>query len=136
MQEANYAGFWIRAVAVLIDVIIMFVVVGIPVAFIFGSDFQGTGSLLDIVINFILPLVGTIWFWLKFMGTPGKMIMKLKVVDKETLEGLSVGQAVGRYFAYLVSILPLLLGFIWIGFDEKKQGWHDKLAGSVVIRGE
>ena len=62
--------------------------------------------------------------------------MKLKVVDKDTLEALSMGQAVGRYFAYLLAMLPIFLGFIWIAFDDKKQGWHDKLAGSVVIRGE
>jgi uncharacterized RDD family membrane protein YckC len=45
-----------------------------------------------------------------------------------------MGQSVGRYFAYLVSIIPLCLGFAWIAFDARKQGWHDKLAGSVVVR--
>ncbi len=41
---------------------------------------------------------------------------------------------IGRYFGYYVSILPLMLGIIWVGIDKRKQGWHDKLAGTVVIR--
>jgi len=46
----------------------------------------------------------------------------------------SLGQAIGRYLAYFVSALVLGLGFIWIAFDTRKQGWHDKLAGTVVVR--
>ena len=45
---------------------------------------------------------------------------------------LSVGQSIGRYFGYYVSTIPLLLGLIWVAFDSRKQGWHDKLAGTVV----
>jgi len=41
---------------------------------------------------------------------------------------------IGRYFAYFISTIPLCLGFLWITFDRKKQGWHDKLAGTVVVR--
>lgn len=135
MHEINYAGFWIRAVAVVIDVAIMVVAIGIPLAFIFGGPLP-QGSAMDVLVNYILPFALTIFFWLKYLGTPGKMIMKLKVVDKDTFEALSMGQAVGRYFAYILAMLPIFLGFIWIAFDEKKQGWHDKLANSVVIRGE
>lgn len=46
----------------------------------------------------------------------------------------TAGQFIGRYFAYLIAFLPLCLGVIWVGIDKKKQGWHDKLAGTVVIR--
>ena len=62
------------------------------------------------------------------------MALKLKIVDAKTGKKLSTGQAIGRYFAYLVSMIPLGLGFIWIGIDSRKQGWHDKLAGTVVIK--
>jgi len=41
-----------------------------------------------------------------------------------------------RYIGYFVSVIPFGLGFIWIAFDSKKQGFHDKLAGTVVVRGE
>ena len=82
----------------------------------------------------VLPFVATIWFWLRFLGTPGKMLVKIKIVDANTGNKMSVGQAIGRYFAYIISSIPFGLGFIWIAFDKKKQGWHDKLAGTVVIK--
>ncbi len=47
---------------------------------------------------------------------------------------LSNGQAIGRYLAYYVSSIPLGLGLLWVAFDRRKQGWHDKLAGTFVIR--
>jgi uncharacterized RDD family membrane protein YckC len=62
------------------------------------------------------------------------MVLKLKIVDATTGNMLTVGQAMGRYLAYFLASIPLLLGIIWIGFDKKKQGWHDKLANTVVIR--
>jgi uncharacterized RDD family membrane protein YckC len=49
------------------------------------------------------------------------------------LRGIVI-ECIGQYFGYFVSILPLMLGFIWVGIDKKKQGFHDKLAGTVVIR--
>ena len=61
------------------------------------------------------------------------MLIKAHIVDVKTLQKPSTGQCVGRYFGYYVSILALFFGFIWIGFDKRKQGWHDKLAGTVVI---
>ncbi len=42
----------------------------------------------------------------------------------------------GRYLGYFASTIPLCLGFLWIAFDKRKQGWHDKLAGTVVIRAQ
>ena len=57
-----------------------------------------------------------------------------EVVDAKTGAALSVRQSIGRYLGYYVSILPLLLGLVWVAFDPRKQGWHDKLAGTVVVR--
>jgi uncharacterized RDD family membrane protein YckC len=56
------------------------------------------------------------------------------VVDAETGQAVPGGRLVVRYLGYYVSIIPLLLGLIWVGFDAKKQGWHDKLAKTVVVR--
>jgi uncharacterized RDD family membrane protein YckC len=67
--------------------------------------------------------------------TPGKMVFGLKVI-RETGEPLTFGTAFLRWIGYFVSSLPLNLGFIWIAFDRKKQGFHDKLAGTVVILDE
>ena len=60
--------------------------------------------------------------------------MRLRVVDADTGQALSTPQAIGRYLGYYVSILPLMLGIFWVGIDKKKQGFHDKLAGTVVVR--
>ncbi len=62
------------------------------------------------------------------------MLVSAKIVDAKTGQPASTGQLIGRYFAYIVSTLPLMLGFIWIAFDPRKQGWHDKLAGTIVVR--
>jgi len=62
------------------------------------------------------------------------MMLSLRIVDAETGNTPSVGQAVGRYFGYFLSAIVLCFGFYWIAFDRRKQGWHDKLAGTVVVR--
>lgn len=62
------------------------------------------------------------------------MVVGIKVVDAVTGNTVSVGQAVGRNLAYIASLLPFGLGFVWVALDDKKQGWHDKLAGTVVVR--
>lgn len=138
MKNHRYAGFWIRFGAVLIDLVVIGVVFFVPLTFIYGAQYWTGDSLFygfwDLLLGYILPFVATIWFWLRFLGTPGKMVFKLKIVDAETGDKMSLGQSVGRYFAYLIAAVPLCLGFIWIGIDKQKQGWHDKLAGTVVIR--
>jgi uncharacterized RDD family membrane protein YckC len=67
-------------------------------------------------------------------ATPGKMAMSLRVVDAVSGKKPSTGKLVGRYLAYYLSTIGLFLGFLWVAFDPKKQGWHDKLAGTVVVR--
>jgi uncharacterized RDD family membrane protein YckC len=57
--------------------------------------------------------------------------MKVIRVDGSALD---LGRAIARYAGYLVSIIPLFLGFIWIAFDARKQGWHDKIADTVVVK--
>jgi uncharacterized RDD family membrane protein YckC len=86
------------------------------------------------LINWALPAIVVIVFWLQKQATPGKMMLSLRIVDATTGNKPSTGQCMGRYFAYFVSVLPLCLGLIWVAFDKKKQGWHDKLAGTVVVR--
>ena len=79
-------------------------------------------------------MVAIIVLW-RFRGaTPGKMLVKAKIVKAADLGQPSTGRLIGRFFAYFVSIIPAFLGFLWIAFDARKQGWHDKLAGTVVVR--
>ena len=56
------------------------------------------------------------------------------IVDAKTGNTISKKQSIGRYFAQIISIIPFGLGYFWIAIDQKKQSWHDKLAGTVVIR--
>ena len=139
-NKVEYAGFWIRVGATVIDVIILLIVTGIPLTIIYGSDYwtseEDFHGAWDAFISYIFPVVATIWLWLKFFGTPGKILLKLKIVDANSFGKISIGQAIGRYLGYIVSAIPLLLGYFWVGFNPKKQSWHDMMAKTVVIRGE
>jgi uncharacterized RDD family membrane protein YckC len=138
MEDKKYAGFWIRFGAFLIDSVVMFIVLYIPLSFIYGEEYwvgdESIYGFWDVMLGYVVPFIATIWFWLRFLGTPGKMALKLEIVDAKTGRKMSPGQAIGRYFAYFVSAIPFGLGFIWVGIDKRKQGWHDKLAGTVVVR--
>jgi uncharacterized RDD family membrane protein YckC len=138
MENNEYAGFWIRFGAMLIDLVVMVIVLLIPLTMIYGEEYWLGEKFIygfwDVILGYIVPIAATIWFWLRYMGTPGKMATKLRIVDAATGNKMTTGQAIGRYFAYTIAVLPLCLGLIWVGIDKKKQGWHDKLAGTVVIR--
>lgn len=138
MENQEYAGFWIRVGAALIDTLLFLLVMAIPLTLIYGAEYwtstTGVKGYWDVLLQYIAPIVITVWFWVKYLGTPGKMALRLRVVDAKTGHAPTTPQAIGRYLGYYVSILPLMLGFIWVGIDKKKQGFHDKLAGTVVIR--
>ncbi|RTE86357.1 MULTISPECIES: RDD family protein [Gammaproteobacteria] len=138
MENREYAGFWIRFGAVIIDAVVIFIVLTIPLRLIYGQQYFVGDELIygfwDVVLGYIVPFIATIWFWVRYLGTPGKMATRLEIVDAKTGKKMSTLQAVARYFAYIVSILSFGLGFIWVGIDHKKRGWHDMLVGTVVIR--
>lgn len=142
MENTNYeyVGFWARVGATIIDSIIILVITMPLVLGIYGSGyFTDEGSWLvrgpaDFLITWVAPAVATILFWLYKQATPGKMVVAARIVDAKTGNPPTVGQSIIRYLGYFVSMLPLFLGIIWVGFDPRKQGWHDKLAGTVVIR--
>src|SRR3954471_13184285 len=138
-DDFEYAGFWMRLGAYLIDVVILLVIT-IPLSLaVYGSAyFRPDKGILagpaDAFISWGLPLLFTILFWRFKSATPGKMALSLKIVDAETLQPISWGKSIGRYLGYFVSALVIFLGFFWIGWDARKQGWHDKIAGTLVIR--
>ena len=86
------------------------------------------------LVQYLVPAIAVVLFWVYKSATPGKMVFGLRIVDAETGEKPTTGQFIGRYLGYLVSTIPLMLGILWVAFDKRKQGWHDKLAGTVVIR--
>ena len=144
---ARYGGFWIRFVAVIIDAIVVGLVTG-PVSLIIGVVLglaghavsmpnEGT-QLASVLITFGFSTLAS-WIYeaalesSKYQATLGKMALGLKVTD---LEGrrISFLRATGRHFAKILSGFILFIGFIMAGFTERKQGLHDIIAGTLVVR--
>jgi uncharacterized RDD family membrane protein YckC len=151
----EYVGFWARVLASLVDTVLVGVIVWPLLTLIYGSGYWTeyfaplTGALggsldaiapvpsrgpADVIVSYVLPAVAIIAFWIARQATPGKMLIGAKIVDAETGAPLTRRQAIGRYLGYYVSLFGLGLGFLWVGWDRRKQGWHDKLAGTVVVR--
>jgi len=140
-REPRYVGYWMRLLAFFIDSLILTVIIALILIAIFGRDYiqlsmQGKTLWADILFQAVLPAVAAILFWRYRGATPGKMLISARIVDANTYGAPSTGKLIGRYFAYLVSIIPIFLGFLWIAFDRRKQGWHDKLAGTAVVYDE
>lgn len=125
MAQPEHVGFWRRLLAAAIDFLILFVVTT-PLLLVFNGR-------RVFVIEFIVLAVAVIAFWRRYGATPGKMAVGAKIVDAQTGERPSTARLVLRYFAYLVSALPLFLGYLWIGISRRKQGFHDKIARTMVI---
>lgn len=139
-RELKYAGFWIRTGAAIIDTILVLLVTIPLLVAIYGWAYFDAGQTgiiagpADFVISWVLPAVSVIAFWIVKQATPGKMAVSTRIVDADSGNAASTGQLIGRYFAYFAACIPLGLGILWVAFDRRKQGWHDKLAGTVVVR--
>jgi uncharacterized RDD family membrane protein YckC len=122
------AGFWIRLAAAIIDGII----IAVPVLFLEIAVSGLVGQLVG-------ALVGLAYYiYLEGPGGNGQTIGKratgIRVISSVTGGPISYGAATGRYFARILSTIPLFLGYFWMLWDPQKQTWHDKLAGSYVVR--
>jgi uncharacterized RDD family membrane protein YckC len=137
-DELEYAGFWIRVWASIIDTILLGIVVYPLLTAIYGEAYwEGTDFVhgpMDFLISWVLPAVAVLAFWMARQATPGKMAIAARIVDAGTGSKPSTGQLLIRYLGYFVSSIPLGLGIFWVAFDSRKQGWHDKMAGTVVVR--
>jgi len=139
----HYAGFWIRFVAYLIDALIVgFASVAVQAILLPGlrlrsSSSLGAGAIALIGIAYIVGLTMAATyeglFVYKLGATPGKMALGLRVVRPDG-GPVSLGRAIGRYFAKLLSGIILLIGFIMAGFDREKRGLHDILLDTRVIK--
>ncbi|MBI5629985.1 MAG: RDD family protein [Elusimicrobia bacterium] len=113
-----YAGFWLRMAAIVIDAFAWLVIGGMTNLIALGLG------------GWALYQIG-MWTW---KGTTlGGMIVGIKGVR---LDGRSMDFTVAlvRHLASYLSILPMFLGFFWAGWDPEKQAWHDKIAGTIVVR--
>jgi uncharacterized RDD family membrane protein YckC len=141
-----YAGFWLRFVAWIIDVLILsavgliFLVPLVPLLF-RHEPFEGP-TMWPLTPAFLwfwpLNLVG-VWLYFalfessSWQATPGKRVLGLLVTDMEG-RPISFARATGRYFGKILSGAILMIGYIMAGFTTKKQALHDILAGCLVLR--
>ena len=146
-MEFNHGGFWLRLAAAIIDTIItqlgltiIGVIIGIFVGIFMGAAGSPMGD-IEMVAGGIGYAIGIIGQWLYFtifeisgwMATPGKKILGLQVTHLNGQQ-IGFGRANGRYWGKIVSALILMIGFIMIAFTDKKQGLHDIMAGTLVIK--
>ena len=149
-----YGGFWIRLLAHLIDHVIlgaiaapMFFIIALPtivrVAHEAERNQEPSPEMIMAILSsvFLYAAIAFIGQWLyealltssSWQGTIGKRVLRLKVVD-EAGNRIGFGRATGRFFAKILSSMFFCIGFIMVGFTERKRGLHDMLAGAVVMK--
>jgi len=149
--QTNYAGFWLRLAAYIIDYFILAIVLGTIVGFvmlamglsvaIFQDMDKPANQLIVATLSIILGVMALTASWMYYallessshQGTLGKMALNLKVTDLEG-QPISFLRATGRFFGKFLSSAIIYIGYLMIGFTEKQQGLHDILAGCLVLR--
>ena len=136
--DVEYVGFWARFGASLIDSILLAMVCWPVLTYIYGWGYWDSDKLIhgpaDFLVSWLLPAIAVVVFWINRQATPGKIAIDAKIVDADTLEAPTTSKLLVRYLGYYVSTFGLFIGFLWIAFDPRKQGWHDKMANTVVVR--
>jgi uncharacterized RDD family membrane protein YckC len=163
----EYAGFWIRLLAYLIDLVPLLIVgfiLLVPVFTAFSDTvrdipFPERGTTMSDAelralqeqmmqrmteamapfypaygLSQLFSIAYFVGFWTWRGQTPGMMLLGLRVARESDGTSPGLARSILRYVGYLISGAVLFLGFIWIAFDSRKQGWHDKIAGTVVVR--
>jgi uncharacterized RDD family membrane protein YckC len=126
------AGFGRRLGAQLIDLLWLLplsFLLGFVASFVNGGEISSGGELMANIIGALIVLT----FWAERGGTPGKLVLGLRIVDADTGGMPPIGRLVLRYFGYIISALPLGLGYLWMLWDRRAQCWHDKLARTLVV---
>ena len=127
----NKAGFWVRFFAIFIDGLGVGIVSNI-ISSLMGADAMSAGASS---INTVVGVLYFCYFWSAQGGgqTLGMRVLNIKVIRTDGT-ALTLTQALIRYVGLIVSIACLFIGVIWAAFDSNKQGWHDKIAGTYVVR--
>jgi uncharacterized RDD family membrane protein YckC len=123
-------GFLTRVLATIIDIIVITIVNSILGAILFGGDqVRGSG------LNLLIGLAYYLYFWSSYGHgqTLGKRALGIRVVKTDGSE-LTIVDALIRYVGLILSVICLFIGVIWVAFDANKQGWHDKIASTYVVK--
>lgn len=135
-KGTQFAGFWVRFTAAMIDIVILLIPC-LLVSFLLRASFRHGNPLVD----FANPIMSTAIWWAysavlqssKWQATLGKKILGLKVCDYQGVR-ISFARASGRFFASYLSALLVGIGFIMVAFTRNKQGLHDFMAKTLVVR--
>ena len=119
----DYAGWWSRFFAVILDILIVSIPAGIVDAII-GVQLFG----------FLAPIAYSVYFIGSSGQTLGKKALNIRVVRDGSPAPIGYGLATGRYFAAILSGIPLGLGYLWPLWDSKNQTFHDKICSTVAVR--
>jgi uncharacterized RDD family membrane protein YckC len=148
--ENKFGGFWIRVLACIIDTLVLVVpVFGIDYllyvllgpenvsyfAYMFDDAYAEMWTSYDTISLIAVSLIGISYYGVltsKFGGTVGKLVLGLRVVG-ENGQRISLGRAIGRYFSYMLSSI-FNIGYIMVAFTNKKQGLHDIICKTYVVK--
>ena len=148
MNEVVYIGFWKRFIGFLVNSVLITLMMSPLGVILFDeirisdydlADQQQVIALLAVMSRqsgIEIAVAGTLFvlFWIFRNAEPGKMIFRAVIVDANSHAPATSGQYLLRYLGYYISLIPFGLGFLWVGIDPRKQGWHDKIASTVVIK--
>lgn len=135
--EPRYAGFWIRVLAYLIDVVLIFAVlyildsIGIEVLTTEVTD-DGAGVQTNWLGTLLYIIYEVTMTASKHQGTVGKIALGIKVIDEKGGR-ISIPRSIGRYFAKILSAIILGIGYIMVAFTKKKTGLHDMICTTFVV---
>lgn len=138
-----FGGFGERLIAYIVDLIVASVlVVGVVVGLLVTAAgatadsvfVTGSGILFIVFGAIVVSLAYFPWFWARDGATPGMRMMGLRVVRDVDGGPITGGQAVLRLIGYWVSGAVFYLGYVWILIDKRRRGWHDLIAGTVVVK--
>ena len=153
-RQPTYAGFWIRLVARFVDgvilsvpLIVIFAILGAIAAGVASSTSNSdqntqngaaaafSGIFILFYLIAIFAFVGyQVYFWGTSGSTLGMRLFHLRVVDANTGGPIGIPRAIVRWLMTIVNSWACYIGWIWVAFDPRKQGWHDKVANSVVLQ--
>ncbi len=135
-----YGGFWVRVLAFILDAIILGLITSALAPLLgMGATVQVDGGTWQVNYgaNALSTLFGVAYF-VGFWGwrgqTPGMMAFNMRVVRADDGGTIDWVRALLRYIGLIISFAVILIGVIWAAFDSRKQGWHDKIASTVVVR--